>query len=387
MENFSRVEIPVNLKDNKSSNLFLRKLFSELSLFEFMATPVKDSEEKIVVLGVLTFGGSNNQSVRLSCRYEKKGCIKSMIFYDIDPNIPISYLKSLVEEALDKYKNEFKEARIGYSFESGTHYIKPVSTNKFEISVNGDDGYLNSIAFSAEGYDLDDVFNFNKYIVESVLDCLSIYYDMPFDERHILSNRFRSILSPEELINTDPNFVPYKEIELDPFMIQVIETIVTINKDDFDKSKIFKMARLFRDGRRVEYYGLNSFSINFKEIAHSLYMSCLEVMAEDPSKNVKCKECGQDVFKISQRVSDLIYEMSASESLKKFIKMEYGKRSKFLHAGSYFSSNSVVINKYIPQIAIDSDHGHILQVNNFETLRPIKELLRSLFIKEFDHLR
>lgn len=379
MEDLKRIEIPINLKDNKSSNLFLRKAFSLLmNSSNFMTTPTKDAKKNIIVLGVLSFGGNN--SIGVSCKYEKKGCIKSLIFDNVESGVS-NYIKSMIEEALIKYKDTTKEIKIGYQFESSTHYIKPILSGNFEISVNED--YSNSISFKGKGYDIDDIFNFNKYILESILDCLSIYYNIPFDTRHILSDRFRSIPSPRELINTDPNFVKYKAIELDHFIIKVIEIIITLDKEDFDKLKIFKMTRLFRDGCRIEYYGFNGLSINFKEIAHSIYMSCLEVMSK--GKGERCEICGQEKFKISQRISDLIYELSKSEELRKFIKNEYGKRSRFLHLGSYFSSNSLVTDKYIPQLGGDSEHGHILQVNHFNSLDFIKELLRALFIKEFDN--
>lgn len=377
-KNENKIEVPVNLADNKSSNLFLRKAFALLGpLFKFQATPAKDSKKNIVVLGVLSHGDS---SIGVSCKYKKKGCIQSIIFDNVYP-AQANYLKTLIEEALVKYKDGLHEIEIVYTFESSTHYIKPVLSKSFKISVNED--YSNSISFAGKGYDIDDVFNFNKYILDSVLDCLSIYYHIPFDTRHIFSDRFRSLPSLKELVNTDPDFVKYEEIELDHFIIEVIEAIVALDKDAFDKKKVFKMTRLFRDGLRIENYGFNGLSINFKEIAHSIYMSCLEVMAEDSKEPDKCEKCGQPQYKITQRVSDLIYEMTESESLRKLIKKEYGKRSKFLHLGSYFSSNSVTSGTYIPQLGENTDHGHILQMNPIESLRSIKQLLRAIFIRAF----
>lgn len=378
MINNERLEVSINLIDNKSSNLFLRKIFSLLtgSVFNFTATPGKLATKNIVILGFLSQG---DISIGISCKYKKKGCIKTMVFENV-PSELLNYIKEIVDNALSNYKLDFIELDIAYRFESSTHYIKPVQTEKFKISVNED--YSNSISFRVKGYDIDDAFNFNKYILESILDCLSIYYNIPFDTRHLFSDRFRSLLSSEELINTDPEYSKYKKIEIDTFMINIIQTIITFSKDDFNKTMVFKMARLFRDGRRIEYYGLNGLSINFKEIAHSIYMSCLEVMSQT-SDNQKCEKCGQEKFKISQRVSNLIYEMSESENLRKLMKKEYGKRSKFLHLGSYFSSNSLVVNKYIPQLGVDSEHGHILQVNHVESLDMIKKLLRAVFIKEF----
>jgi hypothetical protein len=384
VENTESIEIHVGLKDNESSNLFLRSLFSRLtaSVYKFMATASKDSKNKIITLGILTT--SNTHSIGVSCRYKERGCIEYLIFDDVYPDLS-SYLKSCVQEALENYKAGLRSMKLAYSFESSTHFIKPIELEMFNISLNDD--YSNSISFNCNGYDIEDGFNFNKYKLESILDCFSIYYDIPFDTRHIFSDRFRSIVPLEVLMSTDPNFVHYKEIELDSFIIKVIEVILTIDKKEFDCSNIFKMTRLYRDGVRLEHYGFNGLSINFKEISHSIYMSCLEVISENKEKNEQCIECGQEKFKISKRISDLIYEMSGSEQLQKLIKKEYGKRSKFLHAGAYFSSNSLITDKYIPQLSTRSDHGHILQVNHHQSLFSLKQLLKAVFINEFDYLK
>lgn len=380
MNQKTELEIKLDLSDNNASNLFLRKFFAVLRSYKinFTATPAKVSKKRIVALGLLTIF---RDTIGVTCKYEKKGTIKSLIFNEVPIQLS-DLIKGCVNKALKSYQNNFNQFKIGYLFESSSHYIKPFSGNNFEISLNKNDYYSNTISFNGEGFDLEDIYTFNQFIFESMVDMISLYHKIPFDTRHQFSDRYSSLPTPEELINTDPNFIKYKEIQLDEKLIEILEK-VSIIKPEHSNDKIYRMARLFRDGLRIEKYGYNNFSINFKEAAHSLYMSCFEVMANTNNNGKRCDECGQTMYKISEGVANLISEMSGSENLRKFIKKEYAKRSKYLHTGKYFSANNLYVGKYIPQLSSTTEHGHILQVNHWKSLDFVKDLLKGIMLKEF----
>ena len=231
----TELEIKIGLNDNEGSNLFLRKFFSVLRPFKsrFTATPAKNGNKQKIALGLLTI---SDHTIGVTCKYGKKGTIKSLIFNDIPAQLS-DIIKYCVHEALNGYQNKLNQIKITYLFESTTHYIKPITAKNFEISLNKED-YSNTISFDGEGFDIEDIFTFNKFIFESMVDIISLFYNIPFDSRHQFSDRYFSLATPEELINTDPNFVKYKVLELDEGLIKILEKVVRIIKKELiDKEK------------------------------------------------------------------------------------------------------------------------------------------------------
>lgn len=89
------------------------------------------------------------------------------------------------------------------------------------------------------------------------------------------------------------------------------------------------------------------------------YMSALEVITLEDREPEQCECCGQTKYSIARRVMDLAEHALPGGNT--FAREYYSNRSKYMHTGTLFSSNSYV-NRSIPLMSKNARNGMLDQV-------------------------
>ena len=88
-------------------------------------------------------------------------------------------------------------------------------------------------------------------------------------------------------------------------------------------------------------------------------MSALEVITLEDREPELCEYCGQTKYSIARRVMDLAEHALSGGST--FAREYYNDRSRYMHTGTLFSSNSYV-NRSIPLMSKNARNGMLDQV-------------------------
>jgi hypothetical protein len=116
---------------------------------------------------------------------------------------------------------------------------------------------------------------------------------------------------------------------------------------------LLRSMRLFHQG-----ISISNDSRTMGDLAAVLLVSALECISE--GEPTTCKECGQAVYKISQRVLDLGVKHLGEGSAWLF-KRHYAFRSKYLHSGRMVSTQPIT-GYSIPQLDPDAPEGCAISV-------------------------
>jgi hypothetical protein len=375
----------LNIKSVEESNLFLRKLWTEFrkeSTFSSMSMPTKDGSQQFVTLGMVNFG--KNPGSGVSVKYEMRGCIQELVFN----MFPIDYedfLNDAIAIALTDATNPQPAYEVSYLYESFVGQIQPFAFNGFTLYPVEDN--KNLLTLNVPGFDFIDAATQHKATADRLFSLFALIFKTYFSCTKVLAEHSYTIESDnsyrvEERV--DDFYTEYKfsadEFSLINFFFRNIE--------NENLRKMHSALRLFHDGISVERTNGATVMDNKKEVALSLYMSALEVLASDQSPETSsCKKCDQTMYKIGDKVYKMVLHMSRSENLAKMIKQEYGKRSKYLHAGRFFSENNF-LGHHIPQLddSKESLNGNISQYADSGTLYTLHHVTHGAVIRRLQYL-
>lgn len=417
----------VEINNPEEANKFLRSLWAEFRkefgkcAWNYM--PHKIGETQTILLGLMDINLPEGV-VQVNIYYHRKGTIKDIGFIfpkeSIDENrykeIDNSF-KTIINTAKNNLHKtltfSYKTAvstiykSLGY-YRSGNFVIHSSSENKFNFSI------------TTSGYDdIDAETNCNTQVI-SFLDLLSVETNSAFWGDKFV-DQLEQKIDREEIFVEDMEWIDdYPIISEKLRLSKAGKTFLDlIAKDELNKDKklFLKACNHFHTARKYDaqvhdlfkcsstqeveqgVYQLsleerdNGLSMAFRmgashrEIASVLYISALEVASSIGIEDAKnCTECGQKLYNIRSRVSNMI-ENHFNPSLAKDFKGYYDKRSNYLHAGELLFNYSY-IGTTIPQLDPSDPtgckvHSGIPLLNLREyTSFCLRKILQSLLVKE-----
>lgn len=196
----------------------------------------------------------------------------------------------------------------GFFFDSRIGYYK--DTNFQIVPLEGD---LTNIHLKIKAYDKEEAGAF--YIAKRNLvtnffstQFLAIIQEREKNEQKELDKEELFIEDFEQEINNDFNVV-------DGFFLLTRKAKhfikVILEEDTYSPvfTQFLKAAKLFHEAMKLEQKAIYSSldGINYYELAHTSYMSALEVLSFDPNQKVEnCSNCGQLQFSVLKRVKALV---------------------------------------------------------------------------------
>lgn len=388
MFGFSKTEdyiFELDLKSVEGSNQFLRKLWSEFRKepsFSSMSMPTKDGSQKFITLGTVNFG--NNPGSGVSVKYETRGCIKELVF-NMFPTDYGAFLNDAVATAVSTATKSQMTYKVSYLYESFVGQIQPVTFDNFTIYPVEDN--KNLLSLTVEGFDFIDAATQHKATADRLFSLFALIFKTFFSCTKVLSDHDYTIESENSYRAKEVVDDFYTEYEFSVDEFSLINFFFN-NIEDEKLSKMHSALRLFHDGISVERTNGTTVMDNKKEVALSLYMSALEVLAANRSpKTSTCGECSQTVYKIGAKVYDMVLHLSKSKNMARKIKQEYDKRSKYLHAGRFFSENNF-LGHHIPQLdsAKESINGNKLQYADSGMLHTLHHVTLGVVIRGLQYL-
>lgn len=324
----------ISLKSVHDSNLFLRKLWSELEDGNgWNLCPSR--KEKKVYIGISNYG-------EVSFDYEKRGCINNIYFSNVS-----SGHEELIKNAIIRAK------KID---EINTYYVK--IELPFVICDMWDDrldtvfakGNKKSYIYSKiNAYSTKDLEYLLGKKVESLRAIFSVYV------RRVFSlNLFKISYSREEqnknIVHSENYSYDLDWIDLDQIpkskdgnyvlpieMLILVDTIMINNFYSKKINMLINAARLFYSATYQMKMSEESQEdqIGCINIANSMVISALEPLAnlEDVPVSV-CENCGADIYSVIKKMKLLLERYYDPDVSNHIMKVYYSKRSKFFHEGA-----------------------------------------------------
>lgn len=347
------MEIHINTSDLETSNRFLRALWAEFrdvfGKFHWQPSLNKDGENKIIQFGYIKFSQYYNEHkvMLISISYKQRGTINNIDFI-----FPFSETQS------EPRKNSEIGIKLTHCVNFALEKINNPKQYIFEIpiySIFGSlglyTGYLFSIIpisekeskliLKANGYDVQDARREFKRKVISINDFLCVETNYPFKcdfnavkistDNNTYFNGSKDLKN--QIFNNDEDWIDGIPVHNQKIIIsksgKMIIDKIAEQRIGEKLRKFLKACRHFFNARQYETH--KGYDM---EVSSVLYMSSLEVasLIEQEENSKSCKECGQPVYSISQRVRKLVDE-NVSPHIAEIIKDLYTKRSKYLHTG------------------------------------------------------
>jgi hypothetical protein len=357
--------IQVNIHTQEKANQFLRALWAEIRSYDpsctWIYSPIKNGKQKTITFGILHLQ-EQREKVQVGITYKQRGGIEFLFFKHLIDIVPTSHVLSGVENtlqrlakiAIQKYEHPIVYNVTGYLQSEYSYILTPYIGKNFSIRYNQQD-QTSVLTVKVSAYDeVDALIEYTK-IAYKIIYLLSVETNIPFQIRTpVVENISRITPSTQENIYFEDDDWLDGVPNIDKFLylskesIEFIDWITICDFHDTKKERFLLACRHFYSAR---------LSVS-EEIPLVLCMSALEVASNiDQTKVIHCSECKQPVYKISQRVIDLVDEF-LPHHITSFFKKSYSKRSKHLHEGAILKDESFYIfGKNIPQLNGDSLSG------------------------------
>ncbi len=326
----------ISSKNVHESNLFLRKLWSELNKYKRNGWQYNSYRQN----NVIEIGSSNYGDV--SFDYKVKGCINNIYFKNVEED-DLEYIKRAVNDAKKINETITYYCEIDFPLRSRCTTLEGLNTRFYS------EGERTCIRLEIEAYSENDF----KYLIGKKLEIIRAIISVYFRKKYILRDfKVKQFLDkPEELPadNTvyDYNFewidsddIPMtdeKEYIIPKDMVYLVDFII---KSNFYTSQIQMMINA------VQAFFLASTLKSISEedcdctkgcinVANAIAVSALEPLANLESiPNSKCEYCGNTQFHVLQKMRALINRYCSELHTKYVMDNYYTKRSKFFHEGS-----------------------------------------------------
>ena len=335
------------IRSLSESNVFLRSLWAILRLrfrrLGWQYTPHRFGSEKRIRLGRMTLGASPPDGVEVVVHYGRVGIITAIEFELCGQSGAIEQtLLESVEKATVRMKNPDKLTRctqlrtfppvpLGY-YRGTSWYCGPLSDGKSEIGIT-------VRAF-------DDVDADHEFAVRltALLDALACMTNVTFES---LRESTGVAVAPEEEMNLflgDPDWIDGipqegRHLRLTAPQLSFCNDLV----DDAVHDRLTRAARVFHKALVLHYQVPEC-----HDVATALFVSSLEAVDPPLSAPSTCSQCGQQAYRITQRLVDLAVGHLGS-GVERVFKDHYNRRSKYLHLGRARSSQPMHY-QIIPQL-------------------------------------
>lgn len=323
----------ISLENIHDSNLFLRKLWSELengNSWNFC--PFRDENE--LFIGFSKYG-------KVSFDYKKRGCINNIYFRDVN-----SSDIEIVKIAIRKAKNieDIKKYYVKIQLPFICCDIKEDGLDTWFIREN-DKSYLYSII---EAYSTKDL----KYLICKKIEALRGIFSVYVRDVFAL-NLFKVSYTREEENYFEVHECEY-EYDLDWIELDKIPTskegyfiipkeLLTLVNIIMNNNFYSKEIRLLINSAYAFYSSTHQLKLSEKSevdrigcinIANSMVISALEPLAElEDVPGFRCESCGAAVYSVVKKIKLLLERYFAPGLVKDIVNIYYSNRSKFFHEG------------------------------------------------------
>lgn len=356
-ENLSKADVIKKICSTnvKESNLFLRKLYSELSKYDKLAWNYFGVREKQkICLGICNLG-------EVWIDYKVKGLIDS-IYVFTNNDISKESVQKAVDEAFINHLKKEKYTAIA-NFHTKDISFKNMCKKNIEIKSEEKNGkFITSITFSFEAFSGVDAEYIHTQKLNYLKHLLFAYTNIKFE------NIENYIINDNELKYEEKDWVEFDRDWIDYYFDEHIGPQNTVLLYDFfdifrivlDNDTYNKEMRLVLNAAQELYCGklmidniLTNGEYNipgYVDITNTIILSVLEplsnIRAEKPEH---CPSCGNLVYKIRKKV-EVLCNTYLNDWLTKYISdIKYGQRSTFLHEGNALT-NEFYSGRCIPLI-------------------------------------
>lgn len=377
------MELPINIGEVDAANRFLRALWAvfrkECGNCAWQYTPCRDGPNNRIMFGFVNIGRPEG-SLAVGVTYRQKGSIRTIFFNHADGDRPVNpqsdlgvMISGAVEAAMKlaglpdqkTYSVLVECLRRPVAYYKGSLFeIIPISKRRLQLSLN------------LRAYDELDAKTLFLAKMARVLDVLAVETNSAFWP--VAAGEAREdepLESPVERVEAFPEIPDWIDdypVRQDCYLLsaegkQMVDWAVADGDGGESASIFLRACSHFHTARKYaaqvadlhEYeesqtpqgmtitvrvrdprlHLASRLGAAHAEITGTLYMSALEVAsligAPGPEK---CKECGLDRFKITERVTKLMSDCGGGH-FKRIAKEFYGQRSQYLHEGVMLASS------------------------------------------------
>ena len=323
----------INLNNVHDSNLFLRKLWSELEKGNgWLFSSIRNDNN--ICIGQCNYG-------KVSFDYSQRGCIKNIYFSDVSCE-NVDFVQKAITRAkkIEEIKTYFVLMELPFlTFNMKNELFSP------EILQKGNKSYL---YFKVNAYSQKDL----KYLLgkkrEAIRALFSVYVRRVFPINSFKisysSKAIKSINSHCKEVIYDRDWVDLAEMPrteeghylFPQELLVLIDEIVDRNFYSNEINMLLNAAHAYHSATYLAELSIknNIDMIGCANIANSIVISALEPLAalENVPTSV-CEKCGADIYSVVKKIKMLL-ERYLTPNLAKYIVEEYySKRSKFFHEG------------------------------------------------------
>jgi hypothetical protein len=394
----------VGISDIEDANRFLRALWAELrSLFPHSAWafgPFKMGESKCINIGQLSIGSAGGV-VNVAMTYKTRGSIEYITFDQFPPaTIEESSelgaaFSSAVERALIRAPQPGVRTTTGWIV-SPDFQLANYAGQSFKIVRLSDS--VSSVTMPVEGYDDRDADLQFKRKINHCMDLLALETGTPFWEVQRPTAETPDASALMDVFVNNPNWIDDSPVIEGQLVISTegkkfMDLLAEDNVGGMEKMAMLKASRLYHAAKKLEAQVGEYSKIMGPDqptICNVLFLSALEAAsAIGMGRPQCCKECGQPLYRIRQRVGDLVAkyhpsppdemipmllkrgtfyhdpktgrmidaetaetakEFGPNPLIKKILMKAYDERSKFLHEGEPITDHGYRWFDCIPQL-------------------------------------
>lgn len=351
----------INATSVQESNLFLRKLWSELNQVKTMGWnmyPHRDGT--MVTIGTSTLG-------EISFDYARKGCIKNLY---IDNSKDVKEISAAVNRAK---VNGMKDYSVSIEL-SSAKAISIAETSFEDCRVFTCDGKI-YLHLNFEAYSPWDVEMYLPNKCDSILAILYEYTQVLFDVAKIKYADGRLPVNNTDLQEYNYEWMDFDEcprledssVILPRECLQIISYIMDDKSHDENIELLLNSSRVLTTTKRllqeVEFPNTSGKA----DVINSMVCSSFEPLSLILDNNSeRCQECGNMVFSITKKIKNLCTRYFDESFAKYVCDVIYKNRSVFLHTGQQ-ESIQCSSGAFCPQISLETGvvmmpHGMVRDV-------------------------
>lgn len=367
MEKYITIREQIKAKNIEASNLFLRKLWSELQMIRengWFYQPFRRPGENRVYIGRCNFGD-------VSFDYKNKGCIENMYFENVKAGEE-QEIRDAIRKARDIEDISDFYVRIDIPNQGTGIYCETDGKTGCVVKKDRTSIYMQMQAYGAK--DLEYLLNKKAVVLCNILMLfVDVFCDITSLETTIVPFREYS----ESLRALDTTEYDYEWVDLDELAtdrdgnrivpVEAVRLWTDVAASNFNEDKVellVNACRQFYTAKIMEKRcGGYLCDMGISNAVNSLMVSALEPLAVlEGVQPERCPACGNMKYSVVSNIKNLV-EKYSNETFANFICKEfYGQRSKFFHEGRLVTAERK-IDVCWPQIDI-KEQTEMYQVQN-----------------------
>ncbi len=373
----ANIKMKVSTNDVKESNLFLRRFYDELSKHIKLGWNFCSyRKDNVIFLGFSNFG-------RMWFDYKQKGTIDT-VYISINEND--SEIYNIVNNALIEAINnhvEQKKYNIIVEFETGELLFNTMCKNDIKIESQRicKNKFKTFISFNVQAFGDFDLKYISTQKINYLKHLLCAYTNHIFKCSEIVVINDEKQYSTSKELNYDIEWLEEcyegKEVKNVSLVADFFDIFYQILQEDSYKKTIRLLlnsaqeiycAKLMMD----DYHTNPRYNIpGYTDIINTILVSVLEPLSNiGADKPEQCRECGNLKYRIGGKIKKLCMEYLPEHLANEISKIEYSKRSAFLHEGNA-RTNEFYSGKCVPLIDTRTQNSIFepsatVRYNNFE---------------------